>query len=230
MKDKGMLERTTFCLLVTSGRGRLRAATRRVETESPLAKSARLLAIRPSTLSRSRPRHFRHNNGDAMRKVAAIFALITSLTLTAPAKKHDSAPKTYDQKGVALAVPTHYEYSHRVDSIGGHYDWACDADAGKLSCTDNPVSYLTYVRLTPDGPMYFALRFSDKQHDAFAPAVLESLMQAKDNHFNYRDYITTAEGLRVICVPYTTTDKKGRSKSGETCYSIDTKNPRQMRL
>jgi hypothetical protein len=164
-----------------------------------------------------------------MRKVAATFALVTSLSLTTPAKKHDSAAKTYDKQGVALALSTHYEYSQRVDSIGGHYDWACDVDAGKLSCTDNPVSHLTYVRLAPDGPMYLALRFTDRQHDAFAPAVLESLVQESDTHFNYRDYITTAEGLRVICVPYMTTAKKGKPKSGETCYTVDTKSPRQMR-
>jgi hypothetical protein len=170
----------------------------------------------------------RHNKGDVMRKIPAIFALIASLALTAPAKKHDSAAKTYDKQGVAIAVPTHYVYSQRVDTIGRHYDWACDADAGNLSCTDNPVSYLTYVRLAADGPIYFALRFSDKQHDAFAPAVLETLIQEKDTRFNYRDYINTAEGLRVICVAYATTDKKGKPKSGETCYTIDTKNPRQM--
>jgi hypothetical protein len=163
-----------------------------------------------------------------MKKVAATFALVASFALAAPAKKHDSAPKTYDKQGMALAVPTHYQYSQRVDSIGGHYDWACDADAGKLSCTDNPVSYLTYVRLAPDGPMYLAVRFIDKQHDAFAPAVLEGLAQANDTHFNYRDYITTPEGLRVVCVPYTSTDKKGKPKSEETCYTIDTKNPRQI--
>ena len=69
---------------------------------------------------------------------------------------------------MALAVPTHYEYSQRVDSIGAHYDWDCDIDAGKLSCTDNPVSHLTYVRLAPDAPMYLVLRFIDRQHDAFA--------------------------------------------------------------
>jgi hypothetical protein len=164
-----------------------------------------------------------------MRKVAVIFALVASLTITALARKHDSAAKTYDKQGTAIAVPTHYVYTQRVDSIGGHYEWACDADAGKLSCTDNPVSYLTYVRLAPDGPMYFASRFIDKQHDAFAPAVLESLVRETNTHFNYRDYITTAEGLGVICVPYTTTDKKGKAKSEETCYTIDNKNPRQMR-
>jgi hypothetical protein len=168
----------------------------------------------------------RRSKGDVMRKVAATFALVTSLTLAAPAKKHDSAAKTYDKQGTAIAVPTHYQYTQRVDSIGGHYDWACDADAGKLSCTDNPVSYLIYVRLAPDGPMYFASRFIDKQHDAFAPTVLESLLQEKDTHFSYRDYITTAEGLRVICVPYTTSNKKGKPKSGESCYTIDSKHPR----
>jgi hypothetical protein len=164
-----------------------------------------------------------------MKKIAATFALIASLALAAPAKKHDTAAKTYDKQGVAIAVPPHYESVQRVDSFGGHYEWACDADAGKLSCTDNPVSYLTYVRLAPDGPMYFASRFVDKQHDGFAPAVLDSLLHEKDTHFNYRDYTSTAEGLRVICVPYATADKKGKPKSGETCYSIDTKNPRQMR-
>jgi len=164
-----------------------------------------------------------------MSKVAATFALFTSLALTVSPNKHDSAAKTYDKQGMAFAVPTHYEDSRRVDSIGGHYDWACDRDAGELSCTDNPVPYLTYVRLAPDGPMYLALRFIDKQHDAFAPAVLESLVQENDAHFNYRDYLTTAEGLRVICVPNTTADKKGKPKSGETCYTIDIKNPRQMR-
>jgi hypothetical protein len=164
-----------------------------------------------------------------MRKVAATFALVVSLSISALAKKHDAAPKTYDKQGVALAVPTHYLYSQRVDSIGEHYEWACDAEAGKRSCTDNPVSYLTYVQLAPDGPIYFAWRFIDKQHDAFAPAVLETLVQQNDTHFNYRDYITTTEGLRVICVPYATADKKGKSKSGETCYTIDIKNPRQVR-
>jgi hypothetical protein len=164
-----------------------------------------------------------------MRKLAAGCALVISWALPAPAKKHDAAAKTYDKQGMAIAVPTHYEYSQRVDSIGGHYDWACDAAAGKLSCTDNPVSYLTYVQFAPDGPMYFALRFIDKQHDPFAPAVLESLVQDKDAHFNYRDYITTAEGLRVICVPYSTSDKKGKPKSGEACYTIDIKTPRQLR-
>src|SRR5580658_5450200 len=144
-----------------------------------------------------------------MRKAAAIFALVGSLTITALAKKHDSAGKTYDKQGIAIAVPTHYVYTQRVDSIGRHYDWACDADAGSLSCTDNPVTYLTYVK--------------------FAPAVLDSLVQEKDTHFNYRDYITTPEGLRVICLPYTTADKKGKAKSGETCYTVDTKNPRQIR-
>jgi len=167
--------------------------------------------------------------GDALRKIAATFALVISLTFTAPAKKHDSAPKSYDKQGMAIAMPTHYVYTKRLDSIGGHYDWACDADAGNLSCTDNPVSYLTYVRLALDGPMYLAVRFTDKQHDAFAPAVLEGLVLEKDTHFNYRDYTTTAEGLRVICVPYTSTDKKGKPKSEETCYTIDTKNPRQVR-
>jgi hypothetical protein len=119
---------------------------------------------------------------------------------------------------VALVVPTYYKYGQRVDSIGGHYDWACDVDAGKLSCTDNPVSHLTYVRLAPDGPMYLAVRFIDRENDAFAPVVLERLVQENDTHFNYRDYITTAEGLRVICVPYTTTGKNGKPKSGETRY------------
>jgi hypothetical protein len=170
-----------------------------------------------------------HNMSDAMKKVAVAFAVVISLTLATPAKKHDSAAKTYDKQGVALAVPTHYEYTQRVDSVGRHYDWACDANAGELSCTDNPVSYLTYVRLGPDSPMYLALRFLDKQHDAFAPALLESLVQENGTHFNYRDYITTAAGLRVICLPYATTDKKGKPKSGETCYTIDTKNPRQIR-
>jgi hypothetical protein len=164
-----------------------------------------------------------------MRKIAASFALVAALALTALAKKHDSAPKTYDKQGLAIAVPTHYQYSQRVDSIGGHYDWACDADAGKLSCTDNPVSYLTYVRLAPDGPLYLAVRFTDKQHDAFAPAVLGSLVQENDTHFNYRDYLTTDQGLRVICLPYTTADTKGKPKSGETCYTIDINNPRQLR-
>jgi hypothetical protein len=171
----------------------------------------------------------RRDKGDVMRKAAAIFALVGSLTITALAKKHDSAGKTYDKQGIAIAVPTHYVHTQRVDSIGRHYDWACDADAGSLSCTDNPVTYLTYVKLAPDGPIYFALRFIDKQHDAFAPAVLDSLVQEKDTHFNYRDYITTPEGLRVICLPYTTADKKGKAKSGETCYTVDTKNPRQIR-
>ena len=105
----------------------------------------------------------RRNKGDVMKKIAATFALIASLALTAPAKKHDSAAKTYDKQGMAIAVPTHYESVQRVDSFGGHYEWACDPAAGKLSCTDNPVPYLTYVRLAPDGPMYFALRFIDKQ-------------------------------------------------------------------
>jgi hypothetical protein len=164
-----------------------------------------------------------------MRNVVAVFVLVSSLTLTALAKKHDSAPKNYDKQGAAFAVPTHYVYTQRVDSMGGHYEWACDTDAGKLSCTDNPVSYLTYVRLAPDGPIYFASRFIDKQHDAFAPTVLESLVQANDTHFHYRDYTTTPQGLRVICVPYTSTDKKGKPKSGETCYAIDISNPRQMR-
>jgi hypothetical protein len=171
----------------------------------------------------------RRNEGDVMRRVAATFTLVTSLALTAPAKKHDPAAKTYDKQGMAIAVPTHYVSTRRVDSIGGHYDWACDADAGKLSCTDNPVSYLTYVRLAPDGPMYLAVRFIDKQHDAFAPAVLASLVQEKDTRFNYRDYLTTDEGLRVICLPCTTADKKGKPKSGETCYTIDINNPRQLR-
>jgi hypothetical protein len=169
------------------------------------------------------------NKGDVMIKVAAAFALVASLGLTAPAKKHDSAAKTYDKPGIAIAVPTHYVYTQRMDSIGGHYEWACDADAGTLSCTDNPVAYLTYVRLAPDGPLYLALRFIDKHHDAFAPTVLENLVRENDTHFNYRDYITTPDGLLVICLPYTTTDKKGKSKSEETCYTIDTKNPRQMR-
>ena len=164
-----------------------------------------------------------------MRKAAAIFALVILLTIAALGNKHDSAGKTYDKQGMAIAVPTHYVYTQRVDSIGRHYEWACDADAGSLSCTDNPVTYLTYVRLAPDGPIYFALRFMDKRHDAFAPAVLEGIVQEKDTHFNYRDYITTAEGLRVICLSYATADKKGKAKSGETCYTIDTKNPRQMR-
>src|SRR5580704_7597439 len=164
-----------------------------------------------------------------MRKATAAFAFVLSLALIAPAKTHDAAAKTYDKQGIAIAVPTHYQYTQRVDSIGGHYDWGCDVAAGKLSCTDNPVPYLTYVRLVPDGPMYLAVRFIDKQHDAFAPAVLGSLVQEKDTHFNYRDYITTPEGLRVICLPYTTADKKGKAKSGETCYTVDTKNPRQIR-
>lgn len=164
-----------------------------------------------------------------MRRIAAAFTLITSLALTGPAKKHDSAAKTYDKQGMAIAVQTHYESVQRVDSFGGHYEWDCDTAAGKLSCTDNPVPYLTYVRLAPDGPMYFASRFIDKQHNGFAPAVLDSLLHEKDSHFNYRDYTTTAEGLRVICLPYTTSDKKGNPKSGETCYAIDIKNPRQMR-
>ncbi len=164
-----------------------------------------------------------------MTKVAATFALLTSLALAAPAKKHDAATKTYDKQGMAIAVPTHYVNTERVDSIGRHYEWACDAAAGALSCTDNPVSYLTYVRLVPDGPLYFAMRFVDKHHDAFAPAVLEGLVQEKDTQFNYRDYITTAEGLPVICLPYTTADKKGKSKSAETCYTLDTNNPRQLR-
>jgi hypothetical protein len=174
-------------------------------------------------------REIGRNKGDVMRKAAAAFALFIFLALAVPAKKHDSAAKTYDKQGVAIAVPTHYVSTRRVDSIGGHYDWDCDAAAGKLSCTDNPVPYLTYVRLAPDGPMYLAVRFTDKQHDAFAPAVLASLVQEKDTHFNYRDYLTTAEGLRVICLPYATADKKGKPKSGETCYTIDTENPRQMR-
>jgi hypothetical protein len=164
-----------------------------------------------------------------MKKAAAAFALVISLALTAPAKNHDPAAKTYDKQGMAIAMPTHYVSTRRVDSIGGHYDWACDADAGKMSCTDNPVPYLTYVRLAQHGPMYLAVRFIDKQHDAFAPAVLAGLVQENDAHFNYRDYITTAEGLRVICLPYTTGDKKGKPKPGETCYTIDTENPRQMR-
>jgi hypothetical protein len=164
-----------------------------------------------------------------MRKVAATVALITSFALSAPGKKHDSAAKTYDKQGMAIAVPTHYESVQRVDSFGGHYEWACDADAGKLSCTDNPVPYLPYVRLDPDGPIYFASRFTDKRHDGFAPAVLDSLLHEKDTHFNYRDYTTTAEGLRVICLPYTTSDKKGKPKPEETCYAIDIKNPHQMR-
>jgi hypothetical protein len=164
-----------------------------------------------------------------MRKVAANFALIAALALTSPAKKHEPAAKTYDKQGVAIAVPTHYVSTRRVDSIGGHYDWACDVDAGKMSCTDNLIPYLTYVRFAPDGPMYLAVRFTDKQHDAFTPAVLASLVQEKDTHFNYRDYLTTAEGLRVICLPYTTADKKGKPKTGESCYTIDTENPRQLR-
>ena len=90
-----------------------------------------------------------------MRKVAATIALITSLALTAPGKKHDSAAKTYDKQGMAIAVPTHYESVQRVDSFGGHYEWACDADAGKLSCTDNPVPYLPYVRLDARWPDLF---------------------------------------------------------------------------
>ena len=172
----------------------------------------------------------RRDKGDVMsRKAAAIFALVASLAVTAFGKKHDAAAKTYDKQGIALAVPTHYVYTRRADSIGRHYDWACDADAGSLSCTDNPVTYLTYVRLALDGPIYFALRFIDKQHDAFAPAVLDGIVQEKDTHFNYGDYITTAEGLRVICIPYATADKKGKAKTGETCYTVDTKNPRQMR-
>jgi hypothetical protein len=169
------------------------------------------------------------DKGDFMKKAAAAFALVISLALTAPAKKHDSAAKTYDRQGIAIALPTHYQYTRRVDSVGRHYDWGCDVDAGQLSCTYNPVSYLTYVRLTPDGPMYFAVRFIDKQHDAFAPAVLEGVVEEKDTHFNYRDYTTTAEGLPVICVPYATADKKGKPKSGETCYTIDSNNPRQVR-
>ena len=171
----------------------------------------------------------RRNKGDVVRKAAAIFVLVASLAVTALGKKHDAAAKTYDKQGIAIAVPTHYMYTRRVDSIGRHYDWACDTDAGSLSCTDNPVTYLTYVRLALDGPMYFALRYIDKQHDAFAPAVLDRIVQEKDTHFNYRDYINTAEGLRVICIPYTTADKKGKAKTGETCYTVDTKNPRQMR-
>lgn len=164
-----------------------------------------------------------------MRKVAATLVLVTSLAVSAPAKKHDAAAKTYDKQGLAIAVPTHYVSTRRVDSIGGHYDWDCDADAGELSCTDNPISYLTYVRLAPDGPMYLAVRFIDKQHDAFAPAVLASLVQEKDTHFTFRDYLTTADGLRVICLPYATADKKGKPKSGETCYTIDINHPRQLR-
>jgi len=171
----------------------------------------------------------RRNKGDVVRKAAAIFVLVASLAVTALGKKHDAAAKTYDKQGIAIAVPTHYMYTRRVDSIGRHYDWACDTDAGSLSCTDNPVTYLTYVRLALDGPMYFAVRFIDKQHDAFAPAVLEGVVEEKDTHFNYRDYTTTAEGLPVICVPYATADKKGKPKSGETCYTIDTNNPRQVR-
>jgi hypothetical protein len=164
-----------------------------------------------------------------MRKAAALSVLVALVAVTALAKKHDSAAKKYDKQGIAIAVPTHYVYTRRVDSIGRHYDWACDADAGSLSCTDNPVTYLTYVRLALNGPMYFALRFIDKQHDAFALAVLDGIVQEKDTHFNYRDYITTAEGLRVICIPYATADKKGKAKTGETCYTVDSKNPRQMR-
>jgi len=164
-----------------------------------------------------------------MRKIAAVCALVALLSISARAKKHDSAPKAYDKQGVVLAIATHYVYSQRVDSIGEHYEWACDADAGKLSCTDNPVPYLMYVRLAPDGPIYFTMRFVDKQHDAFAPAVLEGLVQQNDTHFNYRDYMTTAEGLRVICVPHAIADKKGKSKSGESCYTLDIKNPRQIR-
>lgn len=78
-----------------------------------------------------------------MRRIAATFTLITSLALSGPAKKHDSAAKTYDKQGMAIAVPTHYESVQRVDSFGRHYEWDCDTAAGKLSCTDNPVPYLT---------------------------------------------------------------------------------------
>jgi len=171
----------------------------------------------------------RLHKGNVMRKLAAIFALVTFAALAAATKKHDSGPKSYDKQGVAVAVPTHYVNTQRVAHDGGRFDWSCDPDAGKLSCTDNPVPYLIYVRLAPDGPLYFVSRFIDKQHDAFAPEVLEGLVRENDTHFNYRDYTTTAEGLRVICVPFSTTDKKGKAKSGETCYSVDTKNPRPVR-
>jgi hypothetical protein len=114
----------------------------------------------------------------------ASLALVGSLALGAPAKHHDSAAKTYDKQGIAIAVPAHYESKQLIDNIGRHYEWSCDPDAGKLSCTDNPVAYLPYVRLAADGPMYFAVRFTDKHHDAFAPAVLEGLMQSNDPHFN----------------------------------------------
>jgi hypothetical protein len=36
-----------------------------------------------------------------------------------------------------------------------------------------------------------------------------NLLQNNGSRFNFRDYTTTADGLRVICLPYTTTDKKG---------------------
>jgi hypothetical protein len=39
--------------------------------------------------------------------------------------------------------------------------------------------------------------------------VLVNLLQNNGSRFNFRDYTTTADGLRVICLPYTTTDKKG---------------------
>jgi hypothetical protein len=166
--------------------------------------------------------------GDLMRKAAVTFVLVTSLALAAPAKKHDSADKTYDKQGQAFAVTPHYQYSPLVDSVGRHYQWACDTVAGSLSCTDNPLPYLTYVRLTPDGPLYFAVRFVDKHHEAFAPALLDSLVREKDTHFNYRDYLTTAEGLPVICLPYSSADKKGKPISSEACYTVDTKNPRPL--
>lgn len=165
---------------------------------------------------------------DLVRKVAVTLALVAAFALAAPAKKHDSADKSYDKQGQVFAIVPHYQLTQRLDPVFGHYQWSCDKDAGDLSCTDNPLPYLTYVRLAPDGPMYFAVRFVDKHHDAYAPPVLDNLIHEKDTHFNYREYLTTKEGLPVICLPYTSSDKKGKPKSGESCYTIETKNPRQL--
>jgi hypothetical protein len=152
-----------------------------------------------------------------------VAALLIALAYTSSAKKHDSGSKTYDKQGTLYFLPTHYTYTQQLDSVGRHYDWACDATAGKLSCTDNPVPALMYVRLTADGPLFFAMRFIDKEHEVYGVDVLAS--QSNGSRFNYRDFTTTADGLRVICLPYTTTDKKGKEKPEESCYRVDIKNP-----
>jgi hypothetical protein len=138
--------------------------------------------------------------------------------------------KNYDHAGAVVFHVDHDDYTVSLTTQYGTTTTGCNSFETSMECHDDSGSYLVPVQIEGDTVTYVGLPTDfmgpDPLREIQNALALESIRAGSSKNarksFQFRSVTINTGGVKTrgICVPYQTTDKKGKVKNGEACYAV----------